>query len=85
MTNINRIPTYNELVELSNGDLTACVKKALENLQAAKARGEDTTDKEKIYWAFQEERLKRMNLGKKQGINLPPTIPDTGPSFDRSN
>lgn len=85
MMNINRIPTYNELIELSNGDLTVCVKKALENLQAAKARGEDTTIKEKIYWAFQEERLKRINLGKKQGINLPPTILDSGSSFDHSN
>lgn len=83
--NINRIPTYYELVELSNGDLTACVKKALENLQTAKNRGEETSDKEKIYWAYQEERLKRSNLGKQQRVTLPPSQPDMGSSFDRGN
>lgn len=81
--NINHVPTYYELVDLSNGELTDCIKKALENLQAAKKRGEDTTEKEKIYWAFQEERLKRVNLGRQQRITLPPTLPNPRSSFDR--
>ncbi len=83
--NINRPPTYNELVELSNGELTACIKQALENLQAAKNSGHDTTNREKIYWAFQEERMKRVNLGKKTRINLPSPISDARKPLDKRN
>lgn len=83
--NINQMPTYNELVELSNGDLTTCTRQALENLQAAKNSGHDTTDREKIYWAFQEERLKRMDLGGKRRVILPPSVSDAGTSLDQNN
>ena len=84
MININQVPTYNDLVELSNGELTDCVQKALENLTAAKQNGEDPAACEKIYWAFQEERLKRVNFGKKRRMTMPPLNLDAGTALDQN-
>jgi len=84
LINISEVPTYHALVELSNGELTGCVQKALENLTAAKQNGDDTADCEKIYWAFQEERLKRVNFGNKQRMTLPPLNLEASRSLDQN-
>ena len=60
------MPTYIELIELSNGDLTTCIRIASEAVDKAQRKHELTTEKDLIYQAYDNERLKRLALAKRK-------------------
>ena len=63
-------PSYNELVELSNGDLIKRIRIAMEALTKAQHDHQATTEKDLIYHAYDDERLKRLNMAKGSFIKL---------------
>jgi hypothetical protein len=59
MLNTLKMPTYNELVGLSDTELTKCIALALGEVDKAEKRHEDMLDKAKIYLAYKNELAKR--------------------------
>lgn len=66
MVNNLMMPTYEELAELSNGDLMKCVTLSAKRLNTASAHGENTISKTQIHQAYEGERLKRLKLVQKR-------------------
>jgi len=60
-----KMPTYDELVGLSNGELTKRLQLALRQLLDYEEPGEGLTQARKIYEAYNRERQKRLLLGKR--------------------
>ena len=56
------MPTYEELVELSNGDLSKCIQIANDMVASMQLLHQPTFEKELICRAYTDERLKRINL-----------------------
>jgi hypothetical protein len=56
------LPTDEELIKLSNGDLIKCITLTLDRLNKASTHGENTSAKAQIYQAYEDERLKRQKL-----------------------
>ncbi len=65
MQNSLKMPTYDELVGLSNGELTRRTRLALKQLLGYENPCEDRTEAEKIYEAYNREWQKRLLVGKK--------------------
>jgi hypothetical protein len=63
MQNALRMPTYNDLANLSDTQLIRRIKMAKYDLDEARQRREDTTEKARIYHIFQYEQLKRLKSG----------------------
>ena len=56
------MPTYEELVELSNGDLSKCIQIADDVVAKMQLLHQPTFEKELICQAYINERLKRLKL-----------------------
>jgi hypothetical protein len=59
MPNTLNMPSNSELVSLSDGELVKRIGLALHQLDKAEERGENTTEKTKIYQAYKNELAKR--------------------------
>lgn len=59
MLNTLKMPTYNELVGLSDVELVKCIGLALGQFYKAEGQGENTTEKSKIYQVYKNELAKR--------------------------
>ena len=59
MPNTLKMPTYHELISLSDYELTTRVERALQQLKKAVKQCEGTAEKTKIYRAYQNELAKR--------------------------
>jgi|KBSSwiStaDraftv2_1062776.scaffolds.fasta_scaffold3838892_1 hypothetical protein len=59
------MPTYDELIELSNGELTKCIRIAKDGVDKMRHDHQSTTEKQLIYRAYDNERLKRLKLARK--------------------
>ena len=59
------MPTYDELIELSNGELTKCIRIAKDGVDKMRQGHQSTTEKQLIYQAYDNERLKRLKLARK--------------------
>lgn len=59
MFNTLKMPTYNELIGLSDVELIRRVYSALGQVDSAEDRGESTTEKTKIYMVYKNELAKR--------------------------
>jgi len=70
MQNPIKRPTYNELVELSNGDLIKRIEIAGDALTKARQEHLPTTEKDLIYRVYDNERLKRLKLAKGNFISM---------------
>ncbi|MBA3867995.1 MAG: hypothetical protein ABI970_03120 [Chloroflexota bacterium] len=64
------MPTYEELVELSNGDLSRCIQGANDAVDKTRQQQQPTLEKELISEAYANERLKRLKLAKGNWIEL---------------
>jgi len=65
MPNPLKMPTYDELVALSNGELVKRMQLALKQLIQYEAPGEGLTKARKVYQAYRREREKRMLVGRR--------------------
>lgn len=65
------MPTYDELVELSNGDLSKCIQVANDAIDKTRREHQPTFEKELIRQAYADERLKRLKLAKGNPIKVP--------------
>jgi hypothetical protein len=54
-----KMPTYKELIELSDAELTECIALALTEIDNAEERGQPTAEKMKIYQAYKNELARR--------------------------
>ncbi len=63
MQNTLKMPSYDELADLSNTELIRRIKTAKDHCDEARQRGESTTEKERIYHVFEHERVKRLKFG----------------------
>ena len=59
MLNTLNMPTYNELVGLSDAELVKRIGLALSQFYRAEGQGENTTEKSKIYQIYKNELAKR--------------------------
>ena len=66
MSNILRMPTYEELAEITNGELMKCLALALDQLNETAKEGKSTIEKMNIYGAYEAERLKRLKIVSKR-------------------
>lgn len=62
MQNILKMPTYEELVEMPNGELMKCLASSLSQLNESAKEGKNTTEKIRIYGAYETERVKRLDV-----------------------
>ena len=59
MLNTLKMPTYNELIGLSDGELIKRVFSALHQVDKAEDEGQSTTEKTRVYYAYKNELAKR--------------------------
>ena len=59
MLNTITMPSYNELVALSDAELVKRIGLALSQFYKAEDQGENTTEKSKIYLVYKNELAKR--------------------------
>ena len=69
MQNTLKMPFYDDLVDLSNAELTRRVRMAKYDLDQARERGEITTEKTRIYHVFEHERVRRLKIGEPRNID----------------
>lgn len=65
------MPTYEELVELSNSELSNCIQIANDVVVQTRQEHQPTLEKELICRAYTNERLKRLKLAKGNAIGVP--------------
>lgn len=65
MQNVPNIPTYEELVGLSNGELTARTTSALKQLLKYDHLCAELTATRKVYETYKREQQKRLLVGKR--------------------
>ena len=65
MQNPLKMPSYDELVALSNGELTKRIRLALRQLLGYERPGKSLTEAERIYEAYKREEQKRLLVGKR--------------------
>ncbi len=70
MSNQFNTPTYDEIVALSNGELTKRIREIENAINAASARGESTAQGMRVHKMYEEERVKRMSLLGRRKNNL---------------
>ncbi|MBA3868000.1 MAG: hypothetical protein H0X30_02490 [Anaerolineae bacterium] len=68
MSNPIKMPTYDELVGLSNGELSKHIQLALKQLIKYEELCDSLTQTRRVYEAYNRERQKRLLVGKR-GIN----------------
>jgi hypothetical protein len=61
MADLQSVPNYHEIVRLSNSELSQRTKTALDEYIQAIKQGVDVSEKARLYEAYQDERLKRLN------------------------
>ena len=66
MQNILIMPTYQQLVEMPNGELMKCHAASLKLLNESSKEGKNTTEKVRIYGAYETERVKRLKVVSKR-------------------
>jgi hypothetical protein len=66
MRNILKMPTYEELIEMPNGELMKCLASSLSQLNESAKEGKNTTEKVRIYGAYETERVKRLDVVSKK-------------------
>ena len=66
MQNILKMPTYDELIEMPNGELMKCLTASLKQLNESAKEGKNTTEKVRIYGAYETERVKRLDVVSKK-------------------
>lgn len=59
MLNILKMPTYKELIGLSDGELIKRVFSALQQVDKAEDEGQSSTEKTKIYQIYKNELAQR--------------------------
>lgn len=57
-------PTYDEIVELSNNQIAHNMKQITKEIDAARLRGENTSDLARMYQLYEEEWYKRLTLAR---------------------
>jgi len=62
MSNTNPSPNYDEIIKLSNTALTTRTKAALDAFMQAVTHGGNVAEKARLYNAYQDERLNRLNI-----------------------
>jgi len=70
VSNQFNIPTYEEIVALSNGELTKRIREIENAINAASARGENIAQGMRVHKMYEEERVKRMSLLGRRKNNL---------------
>lgn len=65
MPNPLKMPTYDELVALSNGELSKRIQLALKQLIKYEELCDSLTQARRVYEAYNRERQKRLLLGKR--------------------
>jgi len=65
MSNFVRMPTEDELAELSISELNECIRAAFYQWQEAVRIGEDSAANKQIFHAYDNEQLKRLERLKK--------------------
>ena len=94
MPNPLKRPTYEELVELTNKELTKRLGIAKEGVDKGLRERHPNTEKEQIYQDFKDELLKRLKFAKGTLVHLPnegpkpvscsyPPIADSVSSFSK--
>jgi len=58
-----KMPSHDELVDLSNAELARRTRMAKQDLDQAYERGEMTTEKARIYRIFEYEHVRRLKFG----------------------
>ena len=66
MLNLVRMPAKNELAKLSYSELNTCIKVAHYQWQAAKQLETDMAESERIFHAYDNEQLKRLDRFEKR-------------------
>ena len=61
MSNLIRMPSEDELAKLSYSELNDCIQVAFYQWQEAIQTGEDTTESEQIFYAYDNEQLRRLD------------------------
>jgi hypothetical protein len=61
VTDFQSVPNYHEIVRLSNSELSQRTKTALDEYIQAIKQGLNVAEKARLYEAYQDERLKRLN------------------------
>ena len=61
MADLQKVPNYHEIVRLSNSELSQRTKTALDEYIEAIKQGSNVAEKARMYEAYQDERLKRLN------------------------
>ena len=72
MSNQFNMPTYEEIVALSNGELTKRISEIEQAINATRESGESTSQGTRVYKVYEEEWVKRMYLlggRKKNNLN----------------
>ncbi len=62
MSDLQSVPNYHEIVNLSNSELGQRTKQALDEYIQAIKHAENVAEKARLYEAYQDERLKRLNF-----------------------
>ena len=60
MSNQFNMPSYEEIVALSNGELTKRMREIEHAIDATKERGESTSQGARVYKVYEEEWVKRL-------------------------
>ena len=61
-----KMPTYEQLVDMTNGELIKRIQLALDQLVELANQGESTIASTKVYQAYEGERLKRLKVAHKK-------------------
>jgi len=61
MADLQSVPNYHEIIRLSNSELSQRTKVALDEYINAIKEGTNVSEKARLYEAYQDERLKRLN------------------------
>ena len=62
MLNTKTSPNYDEIIKLSNNALATRTKAALDAFMQAVKQGGNVAEKARLYNAYQDERLNRLNI-----------------------
>ncbi len=62
MSDLQMTINYPEIVRLSNSELSQRTRLALDEFIQAVKQGDEVNEKARIYQAYQDERLKRLNF-----------------------
>ena len=63
MSEMPKLPTYEEVVGLSNGQLVKCMQKLNDQINQARTSCKSTDQLARSYRAYEDEWLKRVGLG----------------------